>query len=334
MRFSEVAHTGLFRRQRRREWLTAALDRLRGARIAEIAAIVCRELRFGVGAATAAIVRREDLPPDSALRRCSEAPPRPSCCSRPRALRAAAKVDRAWIEARDVALAAPIRARGGALAAVALVGPPREAEPTTAPTAGSSRRCSPARPPRGSSRNTGGARTRRWNARDAACVEPAPATCACGRDEPASLPRCLAGKFELVRRSAPAAWVCVSRARHALGRDVALKTLPAPRVARSRASATRRVRWPRSITSPGHDLRPRGLAPHAGARRRILRRRDAGRRLAHITAHGEIPPGNTPRGGVDLHARTRAAAPRREAQQHRPHGGRSNEAARLRAVGR
>ena len=126
-RLSEIAHTGSLGRRRRREWLTAALERVRLARGSrEIAGVVCRELQFGLGARSVRILVAGDLPPESGLLAMLEDSSAPIVLARdsePFVL--LPKRDRAWLDAHEVVLAAPIRLRHGALAAVALAGPVR-----------------------------------------------------------------------------------------------------------------------------------------------------------------------------------------------------------------
>jgi hypothetical protein len=254
IRIAEILHTGSLRPVRRREWLTTALDRVRGASgPRDVPGIVCRELQFGVRAASVAIHAREDFPAGSALPVMLEASPAPVLLSRdaePFVL--LPKRDREWLDARDVALAAPIRLRDGRLAAIAVLGPQRG----------------------------GGSydRTDRWfismlltgaaaawevhrdrpDAEDAAIecercgrVSAAALRCTCGgAARPASLPPRLAGKFDVLRRRGAGGMGVVYLAHDtALGRDVALKTLP---VRRSEAVARLREEA-RAMAALNHD---------------------------------------------------------------------------------
>ncbi|HET7695949.1 MAG TPA: serine/threonine-protein kinase [Vicinamibacterales bacterium] len=236
----------------RREQLAAALDRLRLAPgVRAIPAMLSRELQLGVRAARATVVPAGDLPLQSALPVMLEDTPSPIVLDRhaePFLLLPPA--DRAWLDARDVSLAAAIRLRDGSLAAIVLLGP----------------------------RRGGGAydRTDRWmistlvavaaamwDARDRLAdtaawectrcgrVSGEAAACGCGGDPiPALLPRRLAGKFDVQRRLGEGGTGVVYLARDVtLGRDVALKTLP-----RRQGHAVSRLRdEARSMAALNHD---------------------------------------------------------------------------------
>jgi Protein kinase domain len=287
-----AAHMGSFRRHRRREWLTASLDRVRLARGSrEIAGVLCRELRFGVGARAVKILAPGDLPRDSALPAILEESSGPIALSRDSELFALLpKRDRAWLESHDVALASPIRLRDGATAGVAVLGPQRGGAPydridrwfvstllTGAAVAWDVTDDLPAR------------EQAAFECERCGCVSDAPpAPCACDAAAiPASLPRRLAGKFEVIRRlGAGGAGVAYLACDMALGRKVALKTLTALRggsIARLRDEA-------RAMATLNHGSLATiyGLEIWRGTPVLVVEYM-AGGTLAETIAHGPLP---------------------------------------------
>ena len=254
IRVAEIVHTRSLRPVRRRAWLTAALDQVRGASgVADVRAIVCRELQFGVGAGRVRIEAREDLPAGSALTAMLEESPAPVSLPRdaePFVLLPAR--DREWLESNGVVLAAPIRLRDGTLAAVALLGEPRGGGSydrtdrwfiaTLLTGAAAAWEIQDVRP---------GGEDVAYECGACGRVSAARVCRDCGWAAHAALvPRTLAGKFEIVRRCGAGGMGVVYLARDtALARDVALKTLPIRRsegVARLRDEA-------RAMATLNHD---------------------------------------------------------------------------------
>jgi hypothetical protein len=248
--------------------LLRALDRVRAARgRRELDEVLRKEIRVALNASAVAILVERNgslgdpslelggIDPNAALVAMLREAGGPLAVPAGGSLHALLPVtDREWVDAHDVDLLIPIVTRGGALAAVVAVRLRRlsrvadddlvwlaqlaatasvawEASTATGPTAGDAEPAFECR-------------------RCGRVADTSPVPCGCHDDVLAAVPATLAGKFDVIRRLGSGGMGIVYLARdRTLGRDVAIKTLPA---LRGTAAATLR-REARAMAALEHD---------------------------------------------------------------------------------